>query len=147
MKAAICGGGASLREHLPFPAERYDVIVAVNDAATLIPWTHWAALDHPHLPFRRKFLEWRRVDWGQEILHRHAMPEFPCDGRRMTMPLALNALLKIYDPDEIDAYGIDMAGARLDGDVASLDRWKHEEELMRRLDLSRVGNWFGRWRP
>jgi hypothetical protein len=144
MIAAILSGGSSLRSHLPFDPSPYAVIVAVNDAGTLAPHHHWAAFDKPLPSFRAKFVGWRRVDWGREFLIAHA-PTFP-RGPRYTFPMALECLQTVYRPAEIHAYGVDMDGLRIDGNRAKANRWTHEEQELRKLDLSRV-TWFGRWRP
>jgi hypothetical protein len=144
MKVAILSAGSSLRDFLPFNPAPFDVVVAVNDAATLAPWHHWAAFDKPLSAFQAKFPEWERVDWGPEFLEANS-PTFP-RGPRYTLPMTLEAVQQVYKPTQIHCFGVDMSGERLDGEVCKAGRWAIEEEHLRRLDLSRV-QWFGKWRP
>lgn len=145
MKAAILSGGSSLREILPFDPSPFDVVIAINDAATLAPWHHWSAFDKPHKPFQKKFPDWAKVDWGPDFLSAHAKT-FGRGVPKYTFPMTLEALQTFYAPNEIHVFGVDMDGSRVDGVIAKPKRWELEEQEIRKLDLSRV-TWRGRWRP
>lgn len=144
MNVALCCGGSSLHQHLPFSRSGIDVVVAVNDAGHFVPWDHWAAADTELHQFRQKFTDWQSIDWDHRYLTSRTVlfPTAP----RFTTPMVLEEILRLYDPDELHAYGIDMSGDRLDGVTAKQSRWAEEEEHLRRIDLDRV-TWHGLWHP
>lgn len=149
MKAAILSGGPSIYEHLPFDREGYDIVVAVNYAGEHVPDAdHWAAIDWGREEIREMFPHWR-VDWdrkkmrpGSEIL-KSENGEWVGE---LTFPLALEYLIRTYDPDTIDAFGVDMDGIGLCGMRHKENHWERERSLLAKMDLTRV-TWHGAWRP
>ncbi len=144
MRVALCCGGSSLYQHLPFSRAGFDVVVAVNDAGLLVPWDHWSAMDTNLHQFRKKFVDWQAIDWDYDYLTKRTT--LFTSSPRFTTPMTVEEIFRLYDPDEVHAYGIDMSGKRLDGVVSLPSRWQQEEDAMRMLDLSRV-TWHGLWRP
>lgn len=144
MNAAIICGGSSVLDH-DFSVRRHDVIVAVNHMGERVHCDHWAALDSHRPRFWIECPSWKMVDWDEDALRAGRSLEIK-PGVRFTLPHALDMLVEEYDPDEIDLYGVDMEGARVDGVVAPNNRWKDEEEQLLQLDLSRC-NWHGLWLP